>query len=189
MKSKQVVGMTGRWLLASLILSTLYACAGMFGPRNVDIPLPRLQASLARKFPINQRLVELIDIRLSDPKLTLLADTNRVRVAVDASVAPIFTSRVWRGSFTLSGRLQLDPARHAVLLAEPTIEQIAIDDISPALLVQVARGADLLAGQFLRDVPLYTFSESDFRFGGSTFLPTKIVINTTGLVVTFEPAK
>ena len=189
MPLKSANGLSVRWLLATLIIATLCACAGLLGPRNVDIPVQRLQASLARKFPLNQRLVELVDIRLSDPKLTLLADTNRVQVAVDASVSPLFTSRVWRGSFTLSGRLQLDSARHAVLLAEPTIEQIAIDDIAPALSTQVARAADLLARQLLRDMPLYTFSEADFRYGGSQFLPTKIVTNATGLVVTFEPAK
>ena len=189
MRLKQLGGISGRWLFMALLVSTLCACAGLFGPRSVDIPLQRLQASLARKFPFNQRLIELIDIRLSDPKLTLLADTSRVRVAVDASVAPRFTSRVWRGNFTLSGRLQLDSARHAVLLAEPTIEQIAIDDITPALSAQVARGADLLARELLRDMPLYTFSDDDFRYGGTQFLPTKIVTNATGLVVTFEPAK
>lgn len=182
------VGAWSRWCLTMLVIAVLAGCAGLLGPRTVEVPLQRLQASVDRKFPINQRLFELINLKLSDPKVALLADSNRVRVTMDASVAPIFTSRVWRGNFTLSGRLQIDPARRAVLLTEPQFENIVLDGIDPTVSAQVARGADTLAAQILRDTPLYTFAADDFRYGGTRFVPTNIVTNATGLVVTFAPA-
>ena len=171
-----------------LTLATLGGC-GLLGPRTVEIPLQRLQASLDRKFPITQRPLALIEIKLSNPRLTLQADSNRMSTIMDATVAPAFTSSVWRGNFTLSGILQLDPARRAVLLVDPKIDQITLDGIDPAFSAQVARGAGILAAQILRDTPLYTFGPEDFRYGGSNFLPTKIVTTSTGLVVTFTPTK
>lgn len=177
-------------LVVSLITATLLCgCLGMFGPRSVEIPLQRLQASLDKKFPLTQRPLALIEIELSHPKLVLQPDTNRMSATMDASVAPVFTSRVWRGTFTLSGLLQLDSARRAVMLAQPQIDQIALDGIDPAVSTQVARAAGILAAQILRDTPLYTFGPDDFRYGGTNFIPTKITTTARGLVVTFDPAK
>ena len=177
-----------RWwsiVAACLLLS---ACAGLLGPRTVEVPLQRLQSSVDRKFPFNQRLFELIDMRLVEPQLSVVPGSDRLRVAMQASVAPIFTSRSWRGNFVLSGRLQIDPARRAVMLVEPQFEQISLAGIDPALSAQVARAADLLAAQILRDAPLYTFDANDLRYGGSRFLPTQITTNANGLVITFAPA-
>lgn len=173
-------------LVAAVVLSS---CIGLFGPRTVEIPLQRLQASLDKKFPLMQRPLALIEIRLSNPTLTLQPDINRMSVTMDASVAPVFTNRVWRGTFTLSGLLQLDSARRAVMLAQPRIDQIALDGIDPVVSSQVARGAGILAEQLLRDTPLYTFGPEDFRYGGTNFQPTKITTTSSGLVVTFDPTK
>lgn len=177
--------------LAATLLATviLCGCIGLFGPRSVEIPLQRLQASLDKKFPLTQRPLALIEIQLSNPKLALQADTNRMSATMDASVAPVFTSRVWRGTFTLLGLLQLDSARRAVMLAQPQIEQITLDGIDPAVSAQVARGAGILAAQIMRDTPLYTFGPEDFRYGGTNFIPTKLTTTASGLVVTFDPAK
>lgn len=184
------VSRVGRSFAAmSLVTALLGGCAGLLGPRSVEVPLQRLQASIERKFPFDQRALELIDIRLSNPRLTLQADSNRVSATIDASVQPLFTSRVWRGNFTLSGLLQLDPARRAIMLAQPQIDQIAFDGLEPVLAAQVARGGGLLIAQLLRDMPLYTFGAEDFRYGGAHFLPTNITTNSRGIVVTFEPVK
>ena len=179
-----------RWsALAVALLATamLGGCLGLLGPRSVEIPLQRLQAGLDKKFPLTQRPLALIDIQLSNPKLVLQPGTNRMSATMDASVAPVFTSRVWRGTFTLSGLLQLDSARRAVMLAQPQIDQIALDGLDPAVSAQVARGASILAAQIMRDTPLYTFGPEDFRYGGTNFIPTKIVTTASGLVVTFSP--
>lgn len=176
-------------LLALVMLAAVAACTGLLGPRDVEIPLQRLQASLDRKFPLTQHPLNLIDIRLSNPRLALQPDTDRMTATLDASVAPAFTKRIWRGTFTLSGTLELDAARHAVLLAQPQIDNIALDGVDPVVAEQVARAAGVLAAQILRDSPLYTFGPDDFRYGGSRFMPTRIVTKASGLVVTFEPAR
>lgn len=178
-----------RRLLAITLLLCLGACAGLFGPREVSVPLSRLQNGLERKFPMSQHPLDLIDIRLSNPKLALQPDTNRLSATMNASVAPAFTKRIWRGTFTLSGTLELDQTRRAVILAQPQIDNITLDGIDPLVADQVARAAGILAGQILRESPLYTFGPEDFRAGGTNFVPTRIVTNRDGLVVTFEPSR
>ena len=163
------------------------ACAGLLGPREVVVPLDRLQDSLARRFPLVQHPLDLIDMRLTNPQLTLQPDSNRMSLHLDAALAPAFTQRSWRGGFTLSGMLELDPARQAVVLTQPRIEQLAFDGLDAAIAQPLARAAGILASQILRDTPLYTFGADEFRYGGSQFTPTRIVTTSSGLKVTFKP--
>jgi hypothetical protein len=110
---------------------------------------------------------------------------------MDASIAPPFMAKPWKGSFTLSGMLALDPARRAVVLADPRMENFALDgvDTGSGYTKQIARIGGLLAEQILKDTPLYTFGPDDFRYAGTSFLPSKITTKSNGLVVTFEPAR
>jgi hypothetical protein len=184
MKSK-IIAM----IIAALII-LLTACASFLGSRDVNVPLSQLQQALGRKFPFNNRYLEIFDIQVSNPKLALQPDTNRIVTTMDASIAPPFMAKPWKGSFTLSGMLALDPVRHAVVLADPRMENFALDgvDTGSGYTKQIARIGGLLAEQILKDTPLYTFGPNDFRYAGASFLPSKITTTSNGLVVTFEPA-
>jgi hypothetical protein len=174
-----------------MVLSTvlLSSCAGWFGPRNVELSAAQLQDALSRKFPFNSRILELFNVHLTNPRLALQPETNRIVTTMDASVAPPFTNKSWNGNFTLSGRLALDPARRAVVLADPRMENFALSGIDGTYATQITRIGAILAEQLLKDMPLYTFAPEDFRYGGTNFVPTQITTKSNGLVVTFQPAR
>ncbi len=179
-------------LRASLILTTvvlLGACASLFGQRNVEVPLALLQEKMAERFPFNSRYLEIFDIHLSNPKLSLQPDTNRILTTVDASISPSFLKQGWTGSFTVSGRLTVDSERRALVLAEPRVENLNMPGLDNRYGQQVVRIGNLLAEEVLRNLPLYTFTEDKFRYAGTSFTPTKITTRNNGLVVTFEPVK
>src|SRR3569832_2383857 len=155
------------------IMLMLSSCAGLIGKREVELPLAQLQDAMARKFPFNNRYLELFDVSLTNPRLTLQPGTNRVVTTMDASVAPPFMKTPWKGSFTLSGMLRLDPARRAVLLAEPRMEKMAIDGMSSAYSSQIGKIGTLIVEQLMQDMPVYTFDENDFSYAGMRFLPAK----------------
>ncbi|TFV90280.1 DUF1439 domain-containing protein [Oxalobacteraceae bacterium OM1] len=167
----------------------LSACATLLGPRDVDIPLSRLQEALASRFPFQNRYLDLLDISVSNPRLALQPETNRVVTSMDASFAPPFLNQPFKGSLAVSGRLQVDMSRNALVLAEPKVENFAVNGQQVPYANQLAKIGSLVAEQLLQDVPLYTFKPEDFRYGGTRFLPTKITTRSNGLVVTFEPVK
>ena len=70
----------------------LASCAGLIGPRQITLPLARLQEGLDRRFPVDNRILSLFDMQLIRPQLTILPDTDRVALTVDASVAPPFST-------------------------------------------------------------------------------------------------
>jgi len=173
-----VAGIAGASLLAS--------CSSLIGPRQVEIPLHKLQAGLDRRFPINQRLLELFDVRLTKPQLALQPEQDRVALNVEASVAPPF-ARAWTGNVAFSGRLYVDPGRSAVMMAEPRVERLQLGNPeAERRLTGVANG---LIDNVARDLPVYTFDQNDLRYAGVQFVPTRIQTTRTGLLVSLEPAR
>jgi hypothetical protein len=177
-------------LLAAQFAALLLAgCAGLVGPRQVEVPLYKLQESLSGRFPFNNRYLDLLDINVSNPRISLQPNTNRILTSMDALVAPPFLRKSWKGNFTLSGALRYDPSRNAIMLADPRVEGFAVDGLDPLYARQIGKVGSLLAEQVLREVPLYTFRPDELRYAGTRFIPTRINTALNGLVVTFEPAR
>src|SRR4051812_22402301 len=95
-----------RLLLAAPVLACmlLASCAGLIGPREVEVPLVKLQAGLERRFPLHQPLLELFDVQMSRPQLSLPEGGERVAIALDLNVAPPFLKQSYSGQLALSGR-------------------------------------------------------------------------------------
>lgn len=177
------------WMSMTFLVLALSSCATLLGPRDVEIPLARLQESLASRFPFNNRFLDLLDIRITNPRLSLQPDSNRVLTSMDASVAPPFMNKSWDGNLSVSGQLRVDPARSALVLAEPRVESFNINGLDPLYANQIGKVGSLLVEQLLKDMPLYTFRPEEFRHAGTNFNPTKITTRANALVVTFEPAR
>lgn len=174
--------------LAIAILS-LSACASLLGPRDMEVPLSSLQASLEKRFPFNNRYLGLFDIQLSAPRLGLQPGSNRIVTNFDAAIAPAWLKRSWQGKFALSGELGIDPVKNAVILMDPRIESLNIDGMDEKYSRQLQKISAIIAEELFRGMPIYTFEPDAFRYGGTAFLPTKINTRGNGLVVTFEPVK
>lgn len=175
--------------LLALAGAMLSSCATLIGPRNIDLPLAKLQQSLDRRFPMNNRMLELFQVELSRPQLAVLQDSGRVGLSLDASIAPAFLRQSWRGNLALSGRLYIDPQQNAVMMAEPRIDRFAVDGVEESSQRQLGKVANQLMNKVVGGVPLYHFRPDELRYGGVQFVPTSITTTSKGLVVSVEPAK
>ena len=176
-------------LALALGLGLLASCASVVGPRDIELPLHKLQAGLDRRFPINNRMLELFEVELTRPQLTMLHDAGRIGMTMDALLTPPFSRAPWRGNLALSGRLYLDPARSAVLMGEPRVDRFKLDGVDESRQRQLAKVAKVLMDKVVADVPLYHFRPEDLRYGGVQFVPTGIATSPRGLVVSVEPAR
>jgi len=181
---------TRRRLLATLTAVSatilLSSCASMLGPREVDLPLAKLQAGIDRRFPMDNRLLELFDVRLTRPQLAVHGG-DRVSLSVDASVAQSFLRQPLAGSLAFSGRLYIDQARSGVYMAEPRIERFEINGLDGSVQRQLARAANGVMDRVVLDIPVYTFRSEDLRYAGVQYVPTRIVTTANGLRVSLEP--
>lgn len=172
-----------------LVCGLLAACASVIGPRQIELPLWRLQEGIDRRFPLNDRVLELFDVQLSRPQLALLPDSDRVALTMDASFAPAFFRQSWSGSMSLSGRLAVDATRNAIFMREARVDHLAIDGADAELQRQFAKVANVLIAEMTRDMPLYRFHPEQLRYVGVQFVPTRIDATARAVVVTVEPEK
>ena len=172
-----------------LACSVLASCASLLGPRQVEIPLHKLQAGIDRRFPVNNRALELFDIELSRPLLTLPAGDGRVALSMDVRIAPPFIKQSWNGSLALSGRPYVDVARGALLMGDPRVDKFAVDGMDEARQRLLGKLANVLMSKVIGDVPVYSFRMEELRYAGVQFVPTRITTTPDALVVTVEPVR
>jgi len=177
-----------RALALSLTL-LLASCASLIGPREVEIPLSKLQAGLDRRFPLHNKVMSLLDIDLTHPQLALLPESQRVALTMDVSVAPPFVRQSWHGTLSLSGRLVADLSRNAVVLSETHVDRVAIDGVDDERQRQFGQAANVVVDKLLRDISVHDFRPEDLHYAGVQFVPTGIVVKPDALVVNVAPVK
>jgi hypothetical protein len=167
----------------------LASCAGLTGPRQVEIPLEKLQANMGKRFPLHHRALGVFDIQVANPQLTTLRENDRILLGADLTVSPILVRQSWRGSLAISGRLVVDNVRNAVFLSDAQVDRFAVDGMGEAQQRQVAGVANILADKVIRDVPVYSYKPEDLRFAGIQFVPVAIRTTPNALVLVVEPAR
>lgn len=172
-----------------LLAGLLSACAGLIGPREVELPQERLQSSLERKFPLHQRVLGVFEVELSHPRLSVLADNDRVALAIDLGVSPLLARQSWHGSMLVSGRLRVDSARNAVYIADAHVDRFIVDNMDEGKQQQLMSVANLLSDKVIRDVPVHTFKPEELRYAGVQFVLTGIDTRPGGLVAKLQPAQ
>lgn len=175
--------------IAAVACAVLASCSTLIGPRDVNVSLAKMQQGLERRFPIDKRVLSVLDVKLTQPQLSLQPERERVALSVDASVMPPFIRQTWRGNLAMSGRLVLDVQRNAVYLSEASVDKVSIDGMDESQQRQFAKVASLVADQLMHETPIYTFKPDELRYAGVQFVPTHLRTTGNGLTVTFEPVK
>lgn len=68
-----------RLVLFGCMALGLTGCAGLLGPRVVTLTPQAMSERLAKEFPLDRRLLELVDVRVSDPRVKPDPDSGRLR--------------------------------------------------------------------------------------------------------------
>lgn len=179
-----------RLLILPLAAAAMLAgCASLTGPRDVEVPLERLQRGLGERFPLQQRALGVFELRLSRPQVALLRDNDRLALSADVAVTSPLLRQALQGSVALSGRLLVDNARNAVLLSDARIERFTVGGAEGSLQGQLTAAANVVVEHLVRDVPVYHFRPDELRYLGVQYVPTAIRTTRDGLSVRLEPVK
>lgn len=173
---------------ASAAAVLLAGCATFAGPRDVEVPLARLQRNLDQRFPLEQRALAIFDVRLQHPRLATLPN-DRIALSATLSVTSPLLRRHVSGNVSLSGRLHLDLARNAVVLADARLDDFALDGLDERTQRQVGTAARLLTDTLVRDTPIYTWRPDELRYAGVQYVPTAIRTTASGLSIHLQPLR
>jgi len=179
-----------RKLSLALVCALLAGCAGIMGPRTVEVPLAKLQERLDKRVMLSDtRLMGLIDVRLGRPLLSLYPDTQRVSLALDAAMTPILATKGISGSFTVSGRLEIDAPRHVIVLRDPKLERLSLEGVTSERQGDYTKVASLLVDKVTADIVLHQFDPAELRVAGVQYYPSRIDVRRDALAVILVPEK
>ncbi|HEY1043417.1 MAG TPA: DUF1439 domain-containing protein [Telluria sp.] len=174
-------------VLVSCLL--LASCALFLGPQDVAIPLDKMQARLDERFPLQHRVLEVFRVTLARPQLGLIPEAERVSLGTDIEVRQPFSSGVWMGKLSVSGRIFIDNANNAVRLRDASVDAFRLDGVHPDAQRHLARIANVLLTNVYTDIAIYTFRPEDLRRYGVQFRPTRARIARDAIIVTLEPVR
>ena len=190
--------------LASALLGGLAGCAGLGGPQVITLGQADLDRLLARKFPITRRVLELLDVTLSAPRLQLLPERNRIAVLLDLASQERLTGLAGRARLDFDSALRYEPRDATVRLAQVRVQQLSLDGGSPpgsaanpaaatpagpSAAGRLARLAQSLVEAALEDLALYSVPAerlADLRRLG--LVPGAVTVTARGVEITLAKA-
>lgn len=181
----------GAALVVALAAAVLAACASALGARTVDVPQARLQELIAKRFPIDKRVLDAIDLTVDSPRLTLQPDSNRIAVelALRAGNGGAISTRM-AGSLLVSEGLRYEPSDNTVRLVDVRVERFAIDGLPGNWQRQLDRLGKPFAKALLEDQVLYTLRPKDVAvLEGRGVRPGDLRVTATGLSITLLPVE
>lgn len=179
---------------AALLLCALalLACANPLvtsvTQRRFTLPEAQLQQALARRFPVEQRVADLLDVRLSAPRLSLLPASNRLGTELALGLVERLRGTRYDGSVALEYGLRFDSSDQSVRLADVRVSRFSLGGIPAPYQDLVSRYVPRLAERWLEGYVLHQFSEQDLGWVGSLGLePAALQVTPAGLSVALQP--
>lgn len=152
-------------LLGGVVAALLGACAALSpGERTVRISEAKLGEIIARQFPLNRRYLEVFDVTISAPQVTLLPESNRIATRFNYSTGSfLLGAREFAGTLDLSYALRFEPSDHTVRLTDVRAEGVQVPGVPPAYQRQANRLGGLLTENLLHDFVVHRLSQDDLQ--------------------------
>ena len=154
-----------RWAAAAAALAVaagagLAGCAGLGISHTVTFSESELALLLARQFPMERKVLEVIDLQVTNPQIHLLPESNRLGTDVDFSaVDRLFGSRA-QGHVKLDYALRFEPSDHTIRMSQVHVRDLTLDTGSSTLHGGAQRLGTLVAENVLENLTLYKMKPS-----------------------------
>lgn len=111
-----------RTLVLTAPLWALAGCAGLMGPPVLKVTPQELQQKLAKRFPMRQKVLDLMEVELAVPEVTLLPSQGRVAMRL-----PVRAGDPQRGS--VSNRLEAWLGFNARPVWRANVKGVTLEDV------------------------------------------------------------
>ena len=168
------------------LLTLIGACAGGLQqvlPGSLTLSPGQLQNTLAKGFPFTKTYLGVIDVTFANPQLTMQPDTKRILSGLETTFKNPLTGTPYTGKLNLSSALAYDPVTRSVLLKEPQLENLDVPGLSPVLIGQLTKVANLVANEKLKEYKIHSFQPGELNFFGIPMEPKGIEVTAKGLLV------
>lgn len=181
-------------VLMTAVVALLSACALQPpAPRTILVSEARLAQLISSQFPFNSEMLDVLDVDVSMPRITLDPLRNRINTSLDLNVAGnsivgLLTKRAYSGGIDLSYGLRFEPRDGSVRLTDVRVHRLIIEGTPDTLRRPIERLGAPLAQKLLKDYTLYKLRPEDLQAAqGWGYAPGAFRIEPEGLAITLEP--
>jgi hypothetical protein len=173
------------WLLAVLLLA---GCATVLGPRTIVISEGELQGLIAKRFPFSNRLLDVLDVDVSLPRVSLRRDTERIAVQLQVRTNDRLLRQPYAGTLALTCGVRFEPKDNTVRLTDVRVERFDIDGAPPNVQRVLSPIGQIVTEQLLEGRVIYTLRPKDLdAVEGRGYRPGGIRVTSRGVEITLEP--
>ena len=177
-------------LPVAVAIGSAVGCAALLGPRTIEVSEAQLRQSIARRFPVKNRYLELLDITVSAPRVKLLPETNRLATELEVNSSDRLFTTPFKGSLAINHGLRFEPSDNTVRLANVQVERFELDGIPSGLRNQLNRIGSFLAEELLQDHVIHTLTPDDLKAAqGRGYQPGELKVTARGIALTLDPVK
>ena len=162
-------------------------------PRTVHVSEARLAELIGAQFPFSSTLLDVLEVGVSSPRIQLDPQANRIRTALDLSVAGnslvgLLTRNTYKGGIDLSYGLRFEPSDGSVRMSDVRVVRLNVEGAPDALRRPIERLGATLAQRLLKDYVLYKAKPTDLQAAeGWGYAPGTFRVEATGLSITLDP--
>jgi hypothetical protein len=178
----------------AVTISALFSCATPRPqPKTLMISESKLQQLISGQFPFNSKMLEVLDVGVSSPKISFDAANNRINTSLDLNVAGsgivgLLTKREYKGGIDLSYGLRFEPSDNSVRMTDVKVGRLNVDGAPELMERPISRLGVALAQKLLSDQVLYKVSAQDMEAAkGWGYKPGAFKIASGGLAITLDP--
>jgi hypothetical protein len=147
-----------------------------------------LQARLAPRFPITREKY-LVAVTLSDPKVLLRTEDNRVGLdlATEVRAPRALLTAPLAGRIAVMGVPYYDPQQKAFFLHDPRIERVDFPGFDLARYQKARLALEAAVGLALQSIPVYTLEGRTFKEATAKHLLKEVHVEAGKLHFTLGP--
>lgn len=174
-------------VLAATLLAVLAGCDTFGPPRSMLLAESDLQRLVDRHFPLERRLLEVLEVSIAAPRLQLLAERNRIATELQISTRDRLFGGQWQGRVALDSMLRWEASDQTLRMAQVRVTQVSFDGGSLAQARTERLGA-VLAERVFEGLVVYRLPpERAERLQRAGVQPGGVAITSRGVEVTFDP--
>jgi hypothetical protein len=178
------------WAGVTLLLA---ACANSLfnpGPRSYIISQAQLLDIIAKRFPFNERVAELLDLQAVAPRIKLLPESNRIATELDVNLTERLLRTAFKGSLAMNYGLRFEPSDNSIRMTDVKVSSLVVDGVPDRYQNLVGRLAPVLAERLLNDFSLHQISAKDLGVvNGWGYAPGGFQVTPQGLSISLTPRK
>lgn len=176
--------------LGAIALGGLAGCAVLDGPQTVVLTAQELTALLEKRFPLDRRMLEVLDVTVSTPRLRLLPERNRLASSFEVATRDRLFGNAWRARMALDAELRLEPSDHSVRLSQVRVQELSFDGAETlGRRDQAERLGALLAERVLEDFAIYRMPPDRVaRLQRLGVVPGTVSVTSRGVEITVVAA-